>query len=51
MINSVTVPLVKNKSVDLTDKNSYRPIALSSIASKVFEHIIILRLKELFVDQ
>ena len=39
MINSVIVPLVKNKSGDLTDKNNYRPIALSSIASKVFEHI------------
>ena len=46
MINSVIVTLVKNKSGDLTDKNNYRPIALSSIASKVFEHIIILRLEE-----
>ena len=46
MINSVIVSLVKNKSGDLTDKNNYRPIALSSIASKVFEHIIILRLEE-----
>ena len=46
MINSVIVPLVKNKSGDLTDKNNYRPIALSSIASRVFEHIIILRLEE-----
>ena len=46
MINSVIVPLVKNKSGDLTDKNNYRPVALSSISSKVFEHIIILRLEE-----
>ena len=46
MINSVIVPLVKNKSGDLTDKNNYRPIALLSIASKVFEHVIILRLEE-----
>ena len=46
MINSVIVPLVKNKSGDLTDRNNYRPIALSSIASKVFEHVIILRLEE-----
>ena len=46
MINSVIVPSVKNKSSDLTDKNNYRLIALSSIASKVFEHIIILRLEE-----
>ena len=46
MINSVSVPLVKNKYSILTDKNNYRPIALSSIASKVFDHVIILRLEE-----
>ena len=46
MINSVIVPLVKITSGDLTDTNNYRPIALSSIASKVFGHISILRLKE-----
>ena len=44
MINSVIVPLVK--SSDLTDKNNHRPIALSSIGYKGFEHIIILRLEE-----
>ena len=46
MINSVIVHLVKKKSGDLIDKNNCRPMALSSIASKVFEQIIILRLKE-----
>ena len=46
MINSLILPLVKNKSGNLTDKNNYRPIALSSIGSKVFEHIILLRLEE-----
>ena len=29
-----------------SDKNNYRPIALSSIISKVFEHIIIICLEE-----
>ena len=46
MINSIIVPLVKNKCGKLTDKNNYRPIALSSITSKVFENIILLRLEE-----
>ena len=46
MINSIIVPLVKNKCGNLTDKNKYRPIALSSITSKVFEHIILLRVEE-----
>ena len=46
MINSIIVPLVKNRCGNLTDKNNYRPIALSSITSIVFEHIILLRLEE-----
>ena len=40
MINSVIIPLIENKCGHQTDKNNYRPIALSSIISKVFEHII-----------
>ena len=46
MINSVIIPIIKNKSGDFTDKNNYRPIALSSIISKVFEHTIVIRLEE-----
>ena len=46
MINSVIIPIIKNKSGNFTDKNNYRPIALSSIISKVFEHIIIICLEE-----
>ena len=38
---SVMIPIIKNKSGDFTDKNNYRPIALSSIISKVFEHTIV----------
>ena len=40
MTYSVIVPLVKNKSGRLADNNNYRLIELSSIASKVFEHVI-----------
>ena len=46
MINSVIIPIIKNRSGGFTDKTNYRPIALSSIISKVFEHIIIIRLEE-----
>ena len=45
MINSVIIPLIKNKCGDQTDKNNYRPIALSGITSKVFEHVIAERLE------
>ena len=46
MLDSVVVPLVKNKNGDQSDKNSYRPIALSSQISKVFENVILHRLEE-----
>ena len=46
IINTVIFPIIKNKSGDFTDKNNYRPIALSSIRSKVLEHTIVIRLEE-----
>ena len=46
LIDSVVVPLVKNKNGDLSDKNNYRPIALSSTISKVFENVIFHKLEE-----
>ena len=45
MINSVVILLNKNKCGDQTDKNNYRPIVLSSIICKVFEHVIAERLE------
>ena len=35
-MNNVIVPLVKNKTGDTSDINNYRPIALVTIASKIF---------------
>ena len=46
MLDSVIVPLVKNRNGDLSDKNNYRPIALSSVISKVFVNVILYRLEE-----
>ena len=46
MLNSVIIPLVKNKCGDLSDKNNYRPIAISCIISKVFENIILHRIED-----
>ena len=46
MIKFIIVPLVKNECGNLADKNNYRPIALSSIASNVVEHVILCRLEE-----
>ena len=41
MISTVLIPIIKDKSGDVTDKSNYRPIALSSIMSKVFEHLLL----------
>ena len=37
---SIIIPLIKDKTGDITDKNNYRPIALSTIASKILESVI-----------
>ena len=46
MLDSVIVSLVKNRNGDLSDKDNYRPIALSSTISKVFKNVILYRLEE-----
>ena len=46
MLDSVIIPLVKNKCGDLSDKNNYRPIVISCIISKVFENIILHRIED-----
>ena len=48
MLNSVIIPLVKNNNGDLSDRNNYRPFALSITVSKVFENVILNRLEEDF---
>ena len=35
------VPIIKNKTGDTSDKNNYRPIALVTAASKLFESCIL----------
>ena len=35
------IPLVKNKCGKLSDKNNYRPVAISNSLSKVFELILL----------
>jgi len=40
-MHSVIIPLVKDKSGDLSDVNNYRAIAVSTSMSKLFESIIV----------
>ena len=40
-MNTICVPLVKNKTGDTSDVDNYRPIALVTIASKIFENVLL----------
>jgi len=44
-MKSVIVPLVKCKTGDLSDVNSYRAIAISTSISKLFENVLAVRVK------
>ena len=41
MLDTIITPIVKDKRGDITDKDNYRPIAVTCIASKVLENCII----------
>ena len=49
MIEIIIVPIVKNKCGHVSDSNNYRPIALATIMSKLFESVILL-ICEMFLD-
>lgn len=45
-MESVILPLVKNKCGNLSDTKNYRPIAISNIISKVLEGVLLSRLED-----
>ena len=42
------VPLLKSKHGDLCSADSYRPIALASVMSKILESVILVKYKDYF---
>ena len=46
LIDTLILPVVKNKSGDVTDKNNYRPIALANVISKGLELIMLQRCEQ-----
>ena len=46
LIKSVLIPIVKNKCGDLTNADNYRPIALSSVMSKLLEIVLLKRMED-----
>ncbi len=43
--DSIIVPVIKDKKGNVTDMDNYRPIAITSIASKTFEKLVLGRLQ------
>ena len=40
-MDTVLIPIVKNNKGDVTDSNNYRPLAITTVMSKIIELIII----------
>ena len=45
---TIIASIIKNKAGDLSDNNNYRPIALATIDSKLFESLILSRVSTFF---
>ena len=46
LIEATIIPIVKNKSGNLSDSNNYRPIALATIVSKILESVLLIKCGE-----
>ena len=44
--NTILVPIIKDKKSNITDPDNYRPIAIATVASKIFENIILHYIKD-----
>ena len=48
-MTTMLVPILKNKNGDIASKSNYRPIALSTVASKILEMILVNHIEEYIV--
>ena len=46
MIETTIVPIIKNKCGNLAGSNNYRPIAIATIVSNLFESVILYKCEE-----
>ena len=46
-MSTVLIPIIKDKKGDVTDRDNYRPIAITCVSSKILELIILQSFSEL----
>ncbi|XP_013184716.2 uncharacterized protein LOC106130423 [Amyelois transitella] len=46
LMKTIVVPIVKNRTGDISDKNNYRPISLATIIAKVLDGVLDSRLEQ-----
>ena len=46
-LETVIVPIIKSPTDDISNSGNYRPIAIAWVVSKLFEHLILFKLKPL----
>ena len=51
LMDTVIIPLVKNKNGNISDKNNYRPIALVTVMSKILEIVILNKIRNVICTQ
>ena len=44
--DTIVVPIIKDKKGSITDVDNYRPIAITSVASNIFEKVTLVQLRE-----
>ena len=49
LVETNIVPIIKNKKALITDKDNYRPIAITSVVSKILELLLLDRLHAISV--
>ena len=50
LMDTIIIPLVKDKRGDLTDADNYRPLAITCVASKVLEFLILNRCRHMLTS-
>lgn len=46
LMDTILIPIIKDKKGDLSSKNNYRPIAITSVISKILESVILNRYQD-----